>query len=272
MSKPIAIEGQIRDAFDSARISGSTLTLSSQLDRKIYVTVNEIIEALGGKWSKKAKCHTFDYEPQAAVQQVLETSVFELGDKNPFDYYPTPPAVGSKFAGLVTRLAWNRTSGSDKLRILEPSAGSGNLVDSVNFSWGSTGQRQVTDLQWTLIEIQPHLASGLRGKYPRATVLEGVDFMSLKPGDVEPFDIIVMNPPFSKGLDIKHVLHAFTLLRTGGALAAIMSPGWRFRNGKTAEQLHILFGTQKGKWEDLPEGSFKPSGTMVNTGILTLRR
>ena len=71
-----------------------------------------------------------------------------------------------------------------------------------------------------------------------------------------------MNPPFTKGQDIKHVNHALQFLKPGGKLVAIMA------------------GNDKSKWfdslewcyeiEDVPAGAFKESGTNVATIIVTI--
>src|SRR3546814_3629081 len=45
-------------------------------------------------------------------------------------------------------------------------------------------------------------------------------------------DAVVMNPPFEKGQDVAHVLHAWRSLKTGGTLVAIMGAGVTFRQGK----------------------------------------
>lgn len=70
-----------------------------------------------------------------------------------------------------------------------------------------------------------------------------------------------MNPPFVNGEDIKHVEHALTMLKDGGRLVAICANGPRQR-----EQLM----PQADQWIDLPEGSFKDSGTNVNAAILVI--
>jgi SAM-dependent methyltransferase len=75
------------------------------------------------------------------------------------------------------------------------------------------------------------------------------------------FDKIVMNPPFKNGDDIKHIKHAIKFLRPGGRLVALCANGPRQR-----EQLMPLADT----WEDLPQGTFKDSGTMVNAAMLTI--
>jgi hypothetical protein len=75
-----------------------------------------------------------------------------------------------------------------------------------------------------------------------------------------------MNPPFARQADIDHVLHAMQFLRRGGLLVAIMSASVKFRsNAKTA-----AFRRLGGRILELPDGSFKTSGTMVNACIVVI--
>jgi 16S rRNA G1207 methylase RsmC len=79
-----------------------------------------------------------------------------------------------------------------------------------------------------------------------------------------------MNPPFSKGQDIQHVTHALGFLKPGGRLVAIMGAGVTFRQDKRATEFRELVQAMGGTIARLPEGSFKSSGTMVNTVIVVI--
>lgn len=76
------------------------------------------------------------------------------------------------------------------------------------------------------------------------------------------FDKILMNPPFEDGADIRHIQHARKMLKPGGTLVAICANGPRQRKVLMDEAEH---------WEDLPAGTFKDQGTMVNTALLVIR-
>jgi hypothetical protein len=38
-----------------------------QLDRKLYVSVNKVLEAIGGKWNRREKAHLFDECPEETI-------------------------------------------------------------------------------------------------------------------------------------------------------------------------------------------------------------
>jgi len=98
------------------------------------------------------------------------------------------------------------------------------------------------------------------------------DFLELRPEDFETlFDRVVMNPPFAKRADIRHVRHAFTMLRPGGTLAAVMSAGTLNQN-QEATRFRSFVEANGGTITKLPEGSFAESGTGTATVLVTMKR
>jgi 16S rRNA G1207 methylase RsmC len=84
------------------------------------------------------------------------------------------------------------------------------------------------------------------------------------------FDRIVMNPPFADQQDIRHVMHAATLLKPGGRLVAIMSAGVAFRDDRLSRAFRALLLEHGGAIEYLPEAAFKASGTGVLAVLVTI--
>tara|TARA_R110000737_G_scaffold152329_2_gene181609 strand:- start:4874 stop:8530 length:3657 start_codon:yes stop_codon:yes gene_type:complete len=82
-----------------------------------------------------------------------------------------------------------------------------------------------------------------------------------------------MNPPFENFQDIEHVQHAFSLLKPGGKLVAIMGAGVKNSRKKAVEFREWL--DNAGSYiEDLPDGSFKTSDrpTGVSTVMVTIEK
>jgi hypothetical protein len=151
--------------------------------------------------------------------------------------FPTPKNI----AEMVIEYADIRRG----MRVLEPSAGTGALLDAIPNGCDVTA--------W---EINSGLYGRLLSKYPDISVGIG-DFLKLfEPG----WDRIVMNPPFDHGLDINHILHAQELLAPQGRLVAICADGPRQREEFSEAKLY----------EPLPNGTFKYQGTMVNTAIVII--
>lgn len=144
------------------------------------------------------------------------------------------------------------------MRVLEPSAGTGNLARAA----------LAAGAQLTAVEVQPHLATALAG--PRLRVI-CADFLALQPSEIDPVDVVIMNPPFDNGADIEHVMHALKFLKPGGWLVAITSPGAEYRETAKHEAFRAraakgLRGYDRNHW-DLPEASFASEGTNVNAMI-----
>jgi hypothetical protein len=176
------------------------------------------------------------------------------------DYFPTPLPVILDMVRLAelpsdggNTLQLGGAPRPDSCDVLEPSAGSGAILDALRNHWGTGGAK----LRLTAYERHSTLRQILAAK---GYELAGSDFMAAPAAPQ--FDRIIMNPPFSGGADIKHIRHAAAMLRPGGLLVAICANGPR-----QIEHLQPLCD----HWEALPAGSFKAAGTSVNTALIVIR-
>ena len=80
-----------------------------------------------------------------------------------------------------------------------------------------------------------------------------------------------MNPPFTKGQDATHILHAYNLLNEIGTLVAVASASVEFNSQKKYQKLRELI-EKNGKIIKLPQNSFKESGTNVNSVLIVLNK
>lgn len=87
------------------------------------------------------------------------------------------------------------------------------------------------------------------------------DFLECTPEQFGKFDYVLMNPPFKNGEDIRHIEHARKFLKPGGRLVAICANGPRQQERLQTIATH---------WEELPAGTFKEAGTMVNTALVVI--
>lgn len=165
-------------------------------------------------------------------------------------YFPTPYEI-------ATRMILLANYSDDEHVVLEPSAGTGELAEAI----------RATGAKVHCIEVDPRFCEVLRLRgFEHITC---ADFLQCR----EPYDCIIMNPPFEKLADTDHVRHAYELLKPDrGNLVSIMSVGaFANQNGKAAKFREWL----KDKdyfTEDLPSGAFKESGTSVNAKILVIRK
>jgi phospholipid N-methyltransferase len=231
------------------------------LDRKLYVEVNKVLEDIGGKWSRKDKAHLFPTN-QGQTTERLDGVILsgEIAPLSKNGFFPTPRVLAATMA-VDLRLANGQ-------RILEPSAGSGSLVDAVLAKLDTPR----IDTTIRVLELNVELAQKLADKYhDQPTVfVNPTDFLAWSlDGSEYAYDRIIMNPPFENRADAKHVLHAWSLLKDGGRMVAIMGAGVKFRREQEYQSVRALI-EDHGTMEDLPEGSFKESGTMVNTVIVVM--
>jgi predicted RNA methylase len=175
-----------------------------------------------------------------------------------FGFFPTPTDLAER---IVRQVPFH---GGAK-RILEPSAGTGNIAYLLAEPRDIYGEKvqHIVDA----VEIQPALAAALRatGKLNNVTM---ADFLRLDPDPKELYDGAVMNPPFDRERDIDHVTHALKFIKPDGFLLAIMSAGTEFRETKKAAAFRKLLDARKGWMIDLPHGSFAEVGTHVNTVLV----
>lgn len=252
------IDASTLEVLRGAKIDGLQLKLTcGQLDPKAYKAVNEVLARLGGKWKGgKVQAHVFDRDPAIALAEVLGSG--EKPAKNPLAFFATPKPV----AKLLIDFAAIPHSASRAIRILEPSAGEGAIVDALGDTCG-TGHTVLA------FEIDRARGEKFNERYHSCTI---GDFLTYRPGDFDsPFDAVLMNPPFTSPDDklayIAHVLHAFEFLKPGGRLAAIVPSSINFSNTKRISAFRE-FVEGHGRWVDINPGSFKESGTGVHCSIV----
>lgn len=127
------------------------------------------------------------------------------------EFYPTPtPVIQRMIAPIIAGLNGRRSFKLDGFNILEPSAGKGNILDALVTHYNANIERLYA------IEINPELRVLLSGKGYRVI---GSDFLSYD--DAYHFDYIIMNPPFSRGLE--HLLHAWDVVGAGGQVVCLLN-------------------------------------------------
>lgn len=233
-------------------VDGKAIRITSgQLDRKLYVEVNAVLEAIGGKWDRKAKAHLFDADPSDALDASVEAGeVCTVREqRKALGYFPTPPAIAADlvlFAGVKAGMT-----------VLEPSAGEGAIV------------KAITDAKGTpfLVEIDPTRAA----KLSHYSSVHVGDFLAYEPAFMGKLDRVVMNPPFSvtgnRRADIAHVRHAYKFLAPGGRLVSVMSAGVEFRDDAVTRAFRDDFNPEIVA---LPDQAFKSSGTNVRAVVVTI--
>lgn len=243
------VEQNILEILERSVVEGALLRLpATQLDRGTYQAVNKVIEAAGGKWSRKDRAHIFEGEAIETIEPILLTGEYTR-TKQDFGQFDTPEEVALD----VVR----RAQIEPGMHVLEPSAGIGNIVDAVEKAGGRVEAFEIDAKRLHACKDRCILAGGIRLS----------DFLTSKPEPI--FDRVVMNPPFARQADIDHVLHATKFLKPEGRLVSIMSASVTFRTDAKTEAFRNFINARGASHGHLPAGSFKESGTMVNSVVVS---
>lgn len=259
MKIPTEVHTILTAARDLLTISADTVSLTlPPLSPKDYAAVDAVLKAIGLKWSRNAQAHTGPASLAARLAAAISTGTC-VHPKRDREFFATPPALAAVLADLLAQ----RLVDDEPVRILEPSAGDGSLIDAVLAC--------LPLAQITAVEKDSLAADALRVKYaadPRVRVVTA-DFAAFTDDEHEHaggFDGVLMNPPFSKARC--HVARAFDLLRDHGELVGIMP----IEAADPSRPLGIWFAERDGYVEDNAAGAFRASGTDVPTSLVTLTK
>jgi hypothetical protein len=252
------VSDEVREVLARSTITPTSVKLpDGQLERKLYESVNKVLAAAGGKWDRKSGTHKFASDPREAMGLAVEKGE-AVNTRTLLQSFYTPRPLADRVVKSVKI--------KHGMRVLEPSAGGGALI---------LAAAGVAAVDIDAYDIDPLVIARLDAVRPAVVDAGGTllvkvqDFLTVKPDPI--YDAVIMNPPFAGGQDVAHVTHAIGFLEPGGALAAIMWPGWRTAQTMAAVAFRALLETMaEHKVEDIPAGTFEH--TDVATVLLTLRK
>jgi len=242
------------DVLKRSVITSQSVTLPpEQLDRKLYMEVNKLLEALGGKWNRKAKAHLFNDDPMLKLGEVLGASgkIEYVDAKKDFAFFETPAELAQKMVQLANLVPGDL--------VLEPSIGMGGIAKFVPNYCKVVGY----DVNPDFVKKMSILFRG---------IVDCVDFLSVDPEHDATYDAVIMNPPFNKGQDVTHVTHAWEFLKPGGTLVALTSRSWLHNSQKKFVAFKKLVEQYATYQEEIPEGTFKEAGTNIGTILIVLKK
>ncbi|MFC3107373.1 DUF4942 domain-containing protein [Undibacterium arcticum] len=190
-----------------------------------------VVIGIGGVLSKCGGID-FEYDPQEAMNEIIASGC--IPDRVAHQYFPTPE--------LVARAAVEMADIGPADIVLEPSAGQGGIADFLPMA--RTRCIEISELHCKILA-----AKGFD--------VARADFIDWAAKTADRFDRIVMNPPFSDGRALTHLLAAAELVASGGRIVAVLPASL---NGKD-----VLPGWCV-TWSEVFEGEF--AGTSVSVVIL----
>jgi hypothetical protein len=230
---------------------GRPVIIMPQLSASDYKKVDTFINAAGGIWNRNVGAHIFadGVDTKAAIAAAIKKNFHR--DTNPADFFPTPPDIADRLIEtcLTAFMRWKLDDDpSHKLRVLEPSAGKGDLLHAL-FRVVPRDRCEIVAFEIDERNQADLAAAGIS--------FRGEDFLQAEIG--EPVDIVLQNPPFSipgcaQGW-ARHVLRAQSWLNKDGQLASIIP---KLPTNIHGEALDVL-----------AHANF--SGTLEDLGLVTFR-
>lgn len=244
---------QIR-ILQEGKIEENRFYLQSQLDRKQYVNINEVLETIGLKWTKWKKAHIIEWfnqeELENAINDIVENGEVETLKETikKFQFYPTPKEVAEYLVELADI--------KEDDEVLEPSAWDWAIIKVILEKYPSRlfklyANEIYRDRYLDLLKILDKVSQD--------------DFLNFK--DMK-FDKFIMNPPFSKSQDVKHILKAYELLNEWWRIVSVASSSIQTREWKLYDELRAL----NPEFIELPAWSFKESWTLVSSCIVIINK
>lgn len=259
----------VLDVLSRCTVTTAGVTLPDQLDRELYLEVNRVLAALGGKWNRGKKVHVFadlgSLEVAERVAACVDTGVYVNPRHN--DLFQTP-------VDMALRLARHLEPATGE-HFLEPSAGMGRLAVAL---LGVAAARGANDVAVDCVELLPDCVTALRRIQREsssqsnriAAVVQG-DFLATNDGWIATgYDGVLMNPPFGGSAYVEHIRKALDLLRPGGRLVAIAPVSIRTRQDSRPAALRRLLETVGAEITDNAPDAFRESGTLCRTVTITV--
>ena len=148
-------------------------------------------------------------------------------------------------------------------KILEPSAGSGAIVDYISSNYNI----QPRDID--CVELNKEKYEILRSKHYNSFHWEFLSFATDK-NYHEKYDRIIACPPFKKNIDIAHIESMYGLLKTGGILVSLTSPLWITNNEEHQVKFREWLADKDYSMKMLPENSYIEDYKSVPTMIIKI--
>lgn len=238
----------LQEQYQSLILDGNTIRLPYVL-LPDYGKIKKTLQANQGRYHRNS--FIFDYDPSPLLEALCQG--LEVNMKKDYHFFATPPE------GCDFLLQAARPIGS---RVLEPSAGHGALAQAIiDFAAGNTVD---------CVELHPINRNVLKKK---GLNLVGEDFLDLHPeewSEGELYDMVIANPPFKDYHD--HFWQMLKCVKPDGQVWLYVPASIQFRQDKKTARIREYLDAHDGEILEAPRGTFKASGTMVETRVIGVTR
>lgn len=248
----LKITDEIREIINQCRFDGLKVFLPDiQLDRKLYVKVNALLEEAGGSWNRKGKCHLFASDPREKLG-VLAAQDKLVDQQKLFQKFYTPQDL------VKEAVQWANVKDQD---VLEPSCGDGRFIREC---------LKQDALSVDAVELDQETAEQTIAEFAGQILVYTGDFLTFDPSKnalyLPEYDVVIGNPPYSRTDWLKHTLHAYKFVKPNGGRLVFILPNSIHSNKKFQE----FVADKKWEYREVPAGKFKSEGTMIGTNIVKI--
>lgn len=234
----------------------SVLHLPKMTDAE-YDNIKYIVEYMGGHWRERYSGFVFDDSNEhiqsklsllAGLSEITIDPITKFRIDNQF--YPTPDWLAIQMVEAANIMP------SDY--VLEPSAGKAAIL------------KYIADKtpKYTAVELNSNNTKWLRTHGYRVNQMSFETYYKNNNGKL--FDKVVMNPPFSEKRDLIHTIMAYNLLKPGGILVGLVAENSLYYNRPITRNFINFFKSVGGVTREVPHGTFKESGTLVDIAMLII--
>lgn len=283
-ARTFVIDDPTAQALRNATYSGQSVEFPDPLGPDVWATTKAALIRMGAEHARNTS--RFDFDPDQDARSVVTATLKTgqiMGAKGAAGWVPTPQDLARHIVGQYMEHSYNSR---DRVRVLEPSAGRGALVDAI-----TRGGRDVDWLDVTAVELDARRAAYIDFEGVTVVVDTFEAFADAAESDGQLFDVVMMNPPYSvpgkADIWALHVLLAWRLLTPGGCLVAIV-PASAAPDGRTGGnvkgvrevrdlvrtygEVRDLVRTYGRVAEDLEDDAFAESGVTVSTCVIVLHK
>ena len=213
-----------------------------QFEKETFSLMKQIFEKATGRFKD---CY-FEFDSEVEAREMFERLLAgdDINVKKSLQYYPTTEEAAAEFLAGVDL--------SGKV-VFEPNGGEGFLVRKA-YALGASHVKSA--------EIYTKFHPALRDA---GAEIIGEDLLSVTADDIADVDAVLMNPPFTGGLDVKHVMHVLDIIQGRVDVYAIMSAAVKHSPHKCYVQFREYLNSIGVEPTEIMAGAFKDSGTNVST-------
>ena len=259
----------VRAALTEATYDGPRVMFTQQLSPHTWNAVKTVLETLGAMYVVRASA--YEFEPDQDARRIVDTALTAGHARHPANaegYVPTPADLAAEVVARYGQIRPVPGCGR-RLKVLEPSAGTGRFVEAVRAELG------VPACEITAVE--PDAPRAAQIPTDEAVTVHQQTFEDFAAAHTATrFDVVVMNPPFAvpgrPNLWAEHLLTAWELLAPGGRLAAIVPVSAMRARGTSLKRAAVRLVHRHGGAEPHAPKAFAASGTRVATAVVWLDR